>query len=339
MTRETKIGLLVGLAFIIVIGILLSDHLQSSTEPPRSVDMNMVANNVRTTVTPPGASNASIVVPAPVPQPQIVHQVPTQRDLQQPTPASEIVKIGPGSASQAPTQAPNPNVSMTSTPIQQAPAVAQVGNSQQMDNQTPLRASQPEAAGIDPNSAIAQIARANGQQLVGVTPTGTQSQTAGAAGAKEYIAEPGDNLSKIAAKFYGKSTKAGQDAITAANPSLMNDPNKVIYVGKPYRIPAMASASTVTQQPAIVAVQQTPAAPTAPAATVQQKPTTPARSPENWYTVKSGDTLTRIAREELGDASAVNAIVELNRDTIKDPGRLSPNMKIRLPGKSVAQAN
>ena len=36
MTRETKIGLLVGLAFIIVIGILLSDHLTSSTEPPPS---------------------------------------------------------------------------------------------------------------------------------------------------------------------------------------------------------------------------------------------------------------------------------------------------------------
>ena len=33
MTRETKIGLLVGLAFIIVIGILLSDHIGSTTEP------------------------------------------------------------------------------------------------------------------------------------------------------------------------------------------------------------------------------------------------------------------------------------------------------------------
>ena len=36
MTRETKIGLLVGLAFIIVIGILLSDHLTRSTEPPQA---------------------------------------------------------------------------------------------------------------------------------------------------------------------------------------------------------------------------------------------------------------------------------------------------------------
>ena len=33
MTRETKIGLLVGLAFIIVIGILLSDHINSSNDP------------------------------------------------------------------------------------------------------------------------------------------------------------------------------------------------------------------------------------------------------------------------------------------------------------------
>src|SRR5205823_14001238 len=33
MTRETKIGLLVWLAFIIVIGILLSDHFTSTTQP------------------------------------------------------------------------------------------------------------------------------------------------------------------------------------------------------------------------------------------------------------------------------------------------------------------
>ncbi len=36
MTRETKIGMLVGLAFIIVIGILLSDHMTSTTEPPKA---------------------------------------------------------------------------------------------------------------------------------------------------------------------------------------------------------------------------------------------------------------------------------------------------------------
>ena len=37
MTRETKISLLVGLAFIIVIGILLSDHFRSTQELPQAV--------------------------------------------------------------------------------------------------------------------------------------------------------------------------------------------------------------------------------------------------------------------------------------------------------------
>ena len=49
MTRETKIGLLVGLAFIIVIGILLSDHLTSSTEPPQA-PLATAGNTVRSTV-------------------------------------------------------------------------------------------------------------------------------------------------------------------------------------------------------------------------------------------------------------------------------------------------
>jgi hypothetical protein len=46
MTRETKIGLLVGLAFIIVIGILLSDHLTSATEPPQA-PLAQAGNDVR----------------------------------------------------------------------------------------------------------------------------------------------------------------------------------------------------------------------------------------------------------------------------------------------------
>src|SRR2546422_7815776 len=53
MTRETKIGLLVGLAFIIVIGILLSDHLTSSTEPPPA-PLAGAGSSVRAGGTTPG---------------------------------------------------------------------------------------------------------------------------------------------------------------------------------------------------------------------------------------------------------------------------------------------
>ena len=81
MTRETKIGLLVGLAFIIVIGILLSDHLTSSTEPPQAT-LAVAGNNVRSGVNTPGSQNnspiTSNVTPAPVAPRQTV---PTPTDL------------------------------------------------------------------------------------------------------------------------------------------------------------------------------------------------------------------------------------------------------------------
>ena len=46
MTRETKIGLLVGLAFIIVVGILLSDHLTSATEDQRATLVGLGLNKI-----------------------------------------------------------------------------------------------------------------------------------------------------------------------------------------------------------------------------------------------------------------------------------------------------
>jgi nucleoid-associated protein YgaU len=63
MTRETKIGLLVGLAFIIVIGILLSDHFRGTLEPPPAV-LDRAGATVRQTVNAPGVmdSNQPIVV-------------------------------------------------------------------------------------------------------------------------------------------------------------------------------------------------------------------------------------------------------------------------------------
>jgi nucleoid-associated protein YgaU len=54
MTRETKIGLLVGLAFIIVIGILLSDHFTSTMQPP-SASLVKTSENVLQSTSHPGA--------------------------------------------------------------------------------------------------------------------------------------------------------------------------------------------------------------------------------------------------------------------------------------------
>lgn len=51
-----------------------------------------------------------------------------------------------------------------------------------------------------------------------------------------------------------------------------------------------------------------------------------------YYTVKSGDSLSKIAKEYLGDAMAYPQIFEANREVIKDADLIYPGQKIRIPG-------
>lgn len=50
------------------------------------------------------------------------------------------------------------------------------------------------------------------------------------------------------------------------------------------------------------------------------------------YTVKSGDTLSKIARDHLGDANAYNRIFEANRDQLNDPDKIQPGQVLKIPG-------
>lgn len=52
---------------------------------------------------------------------------------------------------------------------------------------------------------------------------------------------------------------------------------------------------------------------------------------ERTYTIESGDTLSKIAKEHLGHASAWRDIFEANRDVIENPDRIFPGQVIKLP--------
>src|SRR6185437_4204314 len=100
MTKETKIGLLVGLAFIIIVGILLGDSVRHATDV-QPASLPQVADNVRNAVTTPGAAvtppislagtngGARNAVP--------LQPVPTHDEVSQPT-GGCVVLVGPGNS-------------------------------------------------------------------------------------------------------------------------------------------------------------------------------------------------------------------------------------------------
>ena len=70
------------------------------------------------------------------------------------------------------------------------------------------------------------------------------------------------------------------------------------------------------------AAPMTPAAPTPAAAPGQQV---------TMYTVKSGDTLSKIAKEQYGNAMKYMTIFEANTPMLKDPNKIYPGQVLRIP--------
>ena len=52
---------------------------------------------------------------------------------------------------------------------------------------------------------------------------------------------------------------------------------------------------------------------------------------ESTYTVKSGDTLSKIAKEKLGDGNAYMEIFNANRDQLSDPDKIKPGQVLKIP--------
>jgi nucleoid-associated protein YgaU len=366
MTRETKIGLLVGLAFIIVIGILLSDQLMRSTEPPPAA-LSSVADTLRKgTVTP--ASNNPPVTRVMPPQAGDVSPdtaVPTKDEINRPQPPVTIVEIRPGNGvagnggnAGVPAGAGGNVVINTggrnladypvAPPGQAGRAIGLAGSS---------------GGGVVDNTAgrsLADVAAAAGETLIGpdgqplrASPHGlapmppiypghdqnpVRPQVPQVASVKQYKAEAGDSLSRIASRQMGADTKANRDAIIKANPSLTENPDMII-AGRTYAIPVVGAPALPPGQTPTAGGRQ-PNVPAQPPVTADRTPAPiKAAGGEYWYQVKPGDSLTKIAKEQLGDASTVAAIRELNRDAVKDWNKLNVGTKLKLPARPVASVH
>ena len=57
----------------------------------------------------------------------------------------------------------------------------------------------------------------------------------------------------------------------------------------------------------------------------------PSAAAERTYTVKAGDTLSKIAKEHLGNANAYMEIFKANRDQLSDPDKIKPGQVLKIP--------
>ena len=51
------------------------------------------------------------------------------------------------------------------------------------------------------------------------------------------------------------------------------------------------------------------------------------------YEVKSGDSLSRIAKSFYGNGNAWKTIFDANTDVLKDPNKIFPGQKLKIPPK------
>ncbi|QHL87324.1 LysM peptidoglycan-binding domain-containing protein [Nibribacter ruber] len=64
---------------------------------------------------------------------------------------------------------------------------------------------------------------------------------------------------------------------------------------------------------------------------VAAQPAQPAQGAQEYYTVQSGDSLSKIAKHVYGDAQQWHKIHQANTDQIKDPNLIHPGQKLVIP--------
>ena len=151
-------------------------------------------------------------------------------------------------------------------------------------------------------------------------------------GLLDFLKDAGQDLFK---GKEGRQADAVKDAVTAALGQHVTglaatfDDGKVTLTGRADSMAAKEKAALVAGNiRGVSSVNDdgltAPAAP-APAAGAAAPAAT------RYYTIKSGDSLSKIAKEMYGDAGDHDKIFQANREVIGDPDKIYPGQQIRIP--------
>ena len=147
---------------------------------------------------------------------------------------------------------------------------------------------------------------------------------------KTYVVSEGDNLAIIAQKFYGPDAgnkKINVMRIFEANRKLLKSLDE-IYVGQKLTIPLLIDKSgSVFSESLFEKVKSI-----GRKLTSDDPPKAPRASRSEQYVVREGDSLWRIAVEQLGDGTRYKEIGELNAD-LENEDYLTVGMLLKIPAK------
>ncbi len=300
MTRETKVGLLVGMGMILFIGILVSDFLSKenrsitpdltnmATEAQRGLlpgDVVELPKAYQTDSTANGSStfggsgtgsgdrnvntNPSRLTPLPMPE----DFSPRPRPV-------EPARVNPRDSVNPPQ------------------ALALDNNGSLMGNQSSGNAVLPPL----PNNAH-----------VGVVKTVNSNGSASAVPMVHQVAK-GESLYDIAVRYYGDGDK--WRAIAQANPKAFDNTGRLAN-GAKLQIPSRSDVASNT--------------PVAPPTTVAVNSNAPSGKT---IKVAAGDTLASLASKHLGTRSRWTELLDANKDKLKKAEDLKLGMELRLPADS-----
>ncbi|NUN47579.1 MAG: LysM peptidoglycan-binding domain-containing protein [Candidatus Brocadiae bacterium] len=140
---------------------------------------------------------------------------------------------------------------------------------------------------------------------------------------RTYTVVAGDSLWLISKKVYGKGTEANR--IVDANRDKISNPDDFLRVGTVLQIPGLPDGGSPRIPEVAEAPRNTPPVPAVEA------PAPPATEGAKTYKVKSGDTLTRIAKEVYGDGNKWHQIYKANRDRMTSPDALVEGQELTIP--------
>ena len=297
MTTDAKIGLLLGLVFIVIIAFVING-LPSLHDSPSSNDLT---NNYVTQV-----GNEQMGLPGS----QSVGAAGSETNAVS-TPAATVARneaLASSAGLQGSITQVNNVAAVIETPLPTQEAVVAVGTEKPIETTlAPSEATQTQiaAAQTTPETTAANTTASEQKSMV-------------------YVVKKDDNLGLIAQNHYGTQGPKKENVYKIAKANHLK--SKQIYVGQKLVIPSPTALASSTPS-MFEKVQSVSKSLTAP---IAAKETPAAEKGVRDYVVKSGDYPWKIAKKELGDGNRYKEIFKYN-PTINENSKLSIGMHLKLP--------